>query len=65
MFSFYNNLDDLKQKDVKFKQNIKYTIVNPIKNYNEKLPIEEMDEITVNLELCTLYKGVPYGLAVI
>lgn len=24
-----------------------------------------MDEIEVNLEVCTLYKGVPYGLAII
>ena len=24
-----------------------------------------MDQITVNLEICTLYKGVPYGLALI
>lgn len=24
-----------------------------------------MEEIEVNLEICTLYKGVPYGLAII
>jgi hypothetical protein len=65
MFSFYNSLYDLKQKDLKFKQNFKYSIVHPIKNYSEKTPIEEMDLITVNLEMCTLYKGVPYGLALI
>jgi hypothetical protein len=39
--------------------------VHPIKRYNEKTPIDEMDEITVNLKICTLYKGVPYGLALI
>jgi hypothetical protein len=65
MFSFYNNLDDLKMKDLKLKENYKYTIVHPFMAYNEETNIEEMEKIEVTLELCTVYKGVPYGLAII
>jgi hypothetical protein len=65
MFSFYNNLDDLKIKDLKLKENYKYTIVHPNGIYDKEINIEEMDKIEVTLELCTVYKGVPYGLAII
>ena len=36
MFSFYNNLDDLKIEDLKFKENYKYTIVHPYDMYDEE-----------------------------
>jgi hypothetical protein len=36
MFSFYNNLEDLKIEDLKFKENYKYTIVHPFKKYDEE-----------------------------
>ena len=39
--------------------------MHPFNKYHEETPIEEMDLITVNLEICTLFKGVPYGLALI
>ena len=65
MFSFYNNLDDLKIKDLEIKENYKYTIVHPYEDYNEETSISKMLQIEVNLEMCTVYKGVPYGLAII
>ena len=42
MFSFYSNLEDLKIKDLKFKENYKYTIVHPYKIYKEETSISEM-----------------------
>ncbi len=65
MFFFYNNLDDLKIKDLKFKENYKYTIVHPYKMYEEQTSISEMVQIKVTLEICTVYKSIPYGLAII
>lgn len=65
MFSFYNNLEDLKIKDLKLKENYKYTIVHPYGTYDEETNISEMLQIEVTLEMCTVYKGVPYGLAII
>lgn len=43
MFSFYNNLVDLKIKDLKFKENFKYTIVHPYKAFQQEKDITEMD----------------------
>ncbi len=42
MFSFFNDLDNLKQKDYKLKQDYVYTIVHPFEYYVKDTPIEEM-----------------------
>ena len=34
-------------------------------DYDEGTPIEKMEQIEVNLSLCTLYRGQPHGLAMI
>jgi hypothetical protein len=65
MFFFYNNLDDLKIKDLKLKENYKYTIFHPFATYDEGKQISEILNIEVTLEICTVYKGTPYGLAII
>ncbi len=40
--------------------------MHPYKAYkNGETPIESMEKIEVTLEICTLYKGVPYGLSLI
>ncbi len=36
-----------------------------MKIYGKEAAIENMEKIEVTLEICTLYKGVPYGLALI
>jgi hypothetical protein len=33
--------------------------------YEEDISIEKMEKIEVTLEICTLLKGMPHGLAVI
>ncbi len=38
-------------------------MVHPYKDYDEDTAIESMDQISVTLEMCTLYKGVPHGIA--
>ncbi len=43
MFSFYNNLEDLKIDDLKFKENYKYTIVHPYAIYYQEKNISEMN----------------------
>ena len=40
-------------------------MVNPIGIYNPPKPVESMPLYDVNLKLCTLFKGVPYGPAYI
>ena len=40
-------------------------MVHPYKCYTESKPIESMDQISVTLEMCTVYKGVPHGIAII
>ena len=61
----FNNLDSLKQNDWQIKQNFKYRIVHPLKHYAVDTPIQEMDKVEVTLSICTLWKGVPHGLALI
>jgi hypothetical protein len=36
-----------------------------LKRYAKDTPIQEMDEVEVTLKICTLWKGVPHGLALI
>jgi len=59
----FNNLGSLKQNDWQIKENFKHKIVHPLKHYAEDTPIREMDLIDVTLSICTLWKGVPHGLA--
>lgn len=40
-------------------------MVHPIKNYEHVTAIKNMDYIEATLEICTLYKGNPHGLAII
>ena len=40
-------------------------MVHPFRVYPEATQIEDMELITVTLEMCTLYKGVPHGMALI
>jgi hypothetical protein len=40
-------------------------MVHPFKRYPEVTQIEDMELITVTLEMCTLYKGEPHGMALI
>ena len=42
LFSFYNDLDALKQSDWQMKKNFKYKILHPFKDYDEDTSIEAM-----------------------
>jgi len=39
-------------------------MVHPYKRMGEKA-IKDMEKISVTLEICTLYKGLPHGIAII
>ncbi len=36
-----------------------------MKRYDKETAIKNMEKVEVTLKMCTLYKGVPYGLALI
>ncbi len=40
-------------------------MVHPCARYEEGVTLENMDQIEVKLEICTLYKGKPHGPAII
>ncbi len=40
-------------------------MVHPFRAYPADTEIKDMEQITVTLEMCTLYKGVPHGMALI
>jgi hypothetical protein len=40
-------------------------MIHPYNYLNEDTPIEEIEKIPVSLEICTLYKGLPHGMAII
>ena len=63
MFDFYNDFDTLKQSDWQFKQDFKYKILNPFRGYEADTSLEDMEQIEVTLSICTLWNGVPHGLA--
>ncbi len=42
-----------------------HEIIHPYKGYGKETAIAEMEKIAVTLEICTLYKGVPCGIAII
>jgi hypothetical protein len=64
-FSFYNDVDSLGVSDLQFNRDFKWQIVSPYAVDNPPKPIESMKKYEVNLKLCTLFKGVPYGPAYI
>ena len=43
LFSFYNDLDALKQSDWQIKKDFKYKILHPFKMYDEDTSVENMD----------------------
>ncbi len=63
--SIYKNLDILKQSDFQLKQNFKHKMIHPYEQYIQKISIDKMDKIEVTLELCTIFKGIPCGPAII
>jgi len=65
MWTCLQNLEALKIDDVRTAINFKHEIIHPYKLYNEETAIAKMDKIPVTLEICTLYKGVPCGIAII
>jgi hypothetical protein len=40
-------------------------MVHPYREYYDGTPVEAMDKISVTLEICTLYNGLPHGIAII
>ncbi len=64
-YNYYKDLLALKQDDLQFKQNYKYRILQPYEPYEVGTKRENMRWIEATLEICTLYKGVPDGLALI
>ena len=40
-------------------------MLHPFKPYAERTPIEKMDKIEATIVLCTLFRGVPIGPAII
>jgi hypothetical protein len=65
MWSCLQNLEPLKRDDVRLALDFKHEIIHPYKDYFEETDIAKMEKITVKLEICTLYKGVPCGIAII
>ncbi len=65
MFSFYNDLESLKQSDFQLKQNFKYQMVHPYRLYEEGKAIESMEQISATLVISTFYHGLPHGIALI
>jgi hypothetical protein len=65
MWARLQNLEALKRDDVRAAIDFKHEIIHPYKEYDEETAIALMEKITVTLEICTLYKGVPCGIAII
>jgi hypothetical protein len=65
MWACLQNLEALKRDDVRTAIEFKHEIIHPYKWYNEETLIAKMEKITVILEICTLYNGVPCGIAII
>ncbi len=40
-------------------------MVHPYLVYRDDTPIDEMDQIELNVSICTLFEGMPHGLAAI
>ncbi len=65
MWACLQNLEALKRDDVRTAIDFKHEIIHPFKEYFKETAIAEMEKIPVTLEICTLYKGVPCGIAII
>ena len=62
-FSFYKDYETLKMTDLEFKDSITYNMIHPYYQWPKPLPISEIPRFDMTLSKCSLYKGVPYGLA--
>ena len=65
MWACLQNLKALKRDDVRTAIDYKHEIIHPYKHYYDETAIAKMEKIIVTLEICTLYKGVPCGIAII
>ena len=65
MWACLQNLEALKRDDVRTAIDFEHEILHPYKPYVKETAIAKMEKITVTLEICTLYKGVPCGFAII
>ena len=65
MWACLQNLEALKRDDVRTAIDFKHEIIHPYKRYDEETAIAKMEKISVTLEICTLYKGVPCSIAII
>ena len=56
-FEFFKNYKEIKSSELRFQTDFEYTMVHPY-SY-------DIISVKVILEMCTTYKGVPYGPALI
>ena len=56
-FEFFKNYKEIKSSELRFQTDFEYTMVHPFKF--------GIISVKVILEMCTTYKGVPYGPALI
>jgi hypothetical protein len=65
MWACLQNLEALKIDDVRTAIDFEHEIIHPYKGYGDETAIAKIEKIRVTLEICTLYKGVPCGIAII
>jgi hypothetical protein len=56
-FEFFKNYKEIKSSELRFETDFEYTMVHPCHR--------DIVYVKVILEICTTYKGVPYGPALI
>ena len=49
--------------DLEFKESFTYNMIHPYQQWAKPVAISEIPRYDMTLSKCTLYKGVPYGLA--
>ena len=62
-FSFYKDYETLKMTDLEFKESLTYNMIHPYIQWDKPRAISEIPRYEMTLSKCSLYKGVPYGLA--
>ncbi len=62
-FSFYKDYETLKMTDLEFKESFIYNMIHPYQQWPKPRAISEIPRFDMTLLKCSLYKGVPYGLA--
>jgi hypothetical protein len=62
-FSFYKDYETLKMTDLEFKESFSYNMIHPYSQLAKPRAINKIPRYDMTLSKCTLYKGVPYGLA--